>query len=287
MPGVNDRALPPDDHVLKAYEVDFDLCTAPPSRIAEYVEGGDAHFAVDREVADQMFASVPGGVQGYQAVARAGQAFLERVVRHLAGEAGIRQFLVTGCRVSGADNVHDIAQGIAPESRVVYLVLDPVMLAHAHKLKSRTPEGATAYIQSKLRDTDEILRKAAATLDLSRPVGVLMPATLGFVRGNDTAYRITSGLMDGVPRGSYLMLTHQASDFFVETHAEMYRTIDRLAAEGKTWWITPRSEAEVAKLLDGLDVVEPGVVPMDEWRLPPGEQEEFRGANYGAVGYKA
>lgn len=284
---MNVRPSPSSDHVVKASEVEIDLGLAPPSRIADYVNGGDANFTIDREVADEMFASVPGGVEGYRAVARAGQAFLERVVRHLTAEAGLRQYLVTGCRISGSGHVHEIAQSIAPECRVVYLVLDPVELAHAHELRSRTAEGVVAHIQSKLRDTDAILGKAAATLDLSRPVGVLLPATLGFVRNDETAYRITSGLMAGVPSGSHLMLTHQARDFFVESHAEMYRTIDRLAAEGKTWWITPRTSAEVAKFFDGLDILEPGVVPMDEWRLPGGPQERFRGANYGAVGRKA
>jgi hypothetical protein len=283
---VKDRSSPSADHQWKASEGEIDLGVAPPTRIAAYVDGADAYFAVDREVAHQMFATVPGGIDGFRTVARAGQAFLERVVQHLTAEAGIRQFLVTGCKLSDEPNVHEIAQAIAPESRVVYVLLDPVMLAHAHKLRRSAPEGSTAYVQAKLRDTDEVLREAAATLDLSLPTAVLFPANLAFVRNDNTAYKIVGNLMAGVPSGSYVMLTHHASDFLVEEHAEMYRTIERLAREGKTWGVAARSHAEVSKFFDGLDLLEPGVVPMWQWRVPNPEQQPPAGAMYGAVARK-
>lgn len=281
---MTDRPSPPDEQAWKP-EVEINLDVAPPTRVAAYVDGSDAHFAIDREVAEEMFATVPGGIEGFRAVGRAAQAFLERAVEHLTAEAGIRQFLVTGCKLSEELNVHEMAQKIAPESRAVYLVLDPVMLAYAHKLRRSSPEGATAYIQAKMRDTEGILRQAAATLDLSQPVAVVFPASLPFVRKADNAYRIVRELMAGVPSGSYLVITHHASDILVEEHAEMYRCIARLAAEGKTWGVAPRSQAEVAKFFDGMDVLEPGVVPMWAWRVPEVEgQPEPAGAMYGVVG---
>jgi hypothetical protein len=268
-----------------AAEVKIDLGVAPPTRVVDYIDGGDAHFSVDREVAAQLVASVPGGLDGYRAVGRSGQAFLARVVR-LVVDAGIRQFLVTGSRLTG-EPVHDVAQALAPESRVVYVVLDPIMLAFAHTLRSSTAEGATAFVPAKLRDTDGILRAAAETLDLSRPVAVMVRDSLAFVRRVGTAYRAVAELMGGLAPGSYLMLTHHASDLFVEEHREMYRTIGRLAAEGKTWAVVPRSHAEVCRFFEGLELLEPGVVPLHTWRVPPADRDPVaRGAMYAGVARK-
>jgi hypothetical protein len=278
--------LRPVDHEWKDHEGAFVLDAAPPSRVQAFIDADNPFFAVDREVAEQLFAAVRGGRESFKAVAATLQACLERVVHHLTAEAGVRQFLVTGAKVDGDRNVHDLAQAIAPECRVVYLVLDPITLAHAHKLRSATPEGVTAYGQARMSDTEEILRQAAATLDLSQPVGVLLPGTLPFVRRDTTAYRITSGLMDGVSSGSHLMVLHHASDLFVDEHAELWRLLDRLAGEGKTWGVAPRSHAEVTKFFDGLDLVEPGVVPAEEWRATPDPQTTWRVAMYGAVGRK-
>jgi hypothetical protein len=278
---------PPVDRVAGVHEAEIDIDVAPPTRVAEYVDGGDAHFEVDRHVAEQLFASVPGGMAQFRAVGQASQAFLERAVHHLTADAGIRQFLVTGWKLSGEPNVHELAQAIAPASRVVYVVLDPVQLAHAHVLQPSTAEGATAYVHVKLRDPDEILRRAGATLDLTQPVGVVLPATLAFARKDDTAYWIVAQLMGGLPSGSHLVITHHASDLFVDEHVEMYRCIERLAAEGKTWNVTPRSHAAVAKFFDGLDLLDPGLVPQDEWRAPtPPPPTDFRGAMYAALARK-
>jgi hypothetical protein len=282
---VSDRPSRPVDHEWKDHEGEFALDTAPPSRVQALVDGA-AFFAVDWEVAEQLFGSVRGGHESFEAVSAALQACVERAVRYLTAEAGVRQFLVTGAKLNGDPNVHDVAQVIAPECRVVYLVLDPIMLAHAHQLRSTTPEGATAYVQARMSDPEEILRQAAATLDLSQPVGVLLPGTLPFVRRDSTAYRITGGLMDGLGAGSHLMVLHHGSDLFVEEHAELWRLLDRLAAEGKTWGVAPRSHSEVTKFFDGLDLVEPGVVPIEEWRATPDPQAAWRVALYAAVGAK-
>lgn len=267
-------------------EVKIDLDVAPPTRVVDYIDGGDANFSVDREVAAQLVASVPGGLDGYRAVGRSGEAFLARVVR-LVVDAGVRQFLVVGSRLSGGPSVHDIAQALAPESRVVYVVLDPIVLAFAHTMRSSTAEGATTFVQAKLRDPDEVLRRAGETLDLSRPVAVIMRDSLAFVRRAGTAYRVVGELMGGVPSGSYLMLTHHASDLFVDEHREMYRTLERLAAEGKTWGVAPRSHAEVRRFFDGLELLEPGVVPLHTWRVPEPERDPAaRGAMYAGLGRK-
>jgi hypothetical protein len=267
-------------------EVKIELDVAPPTRVSDYMNGGDAHFSVDREVAEQLVATVPGGLDGFRAVGRAGHEFLTRVV-HLAIDAGVRQFIATGSKLSGEPNVHDIAQALAPESRVVYLAVDPITLAFAHTLRSSTPQGETAFVRTKLRDTDEILQRAAETLDLALPVAVMVPDALAFVRNPGTAYGIVRDLMAGVPSGSYLMLTHHASDLFVEEHVAMYECIARLAAEGKTWGVAPRSRDEVARFFDGLELIPPGVVPLHTWRVPPAEQDPAaRGAMYAGVGRK-
>jgi hypothetical protein len=276
----------PSSGGVRSVEVNIDLDVAPPTRVSDALDGGDAHFSVDREVAEQMIAAVPGGRDGFRAVGRSGQAFLTRVVRLVVDE-GVRQFLVAGSKLTGEPNVHDIAQAVAPESRVVYLVVDPITLAFAHTLRSSTPQGATAFIRAKLRETDEILQRAAETLDLSQPVAVIIPDMLAFVRNADTAYRIVGDLMAGVPSGSYLMLTHHASDLFVDEHVAMYACIARLAAEGKTWGVAPRSRDEVARFFDGLELVPPGIVPLHAWGVPPDEQDpEARGAMYAALGRK-
>jgi hypothetical protein len=278
--------LPPEDVAGRPQEVEIDLSVAPPTRIATYMHGGDAHFEVDRDVAARMFASVPGGIDAYRAVGRAAQAFLDRVVRYLTVDAGLRQFLVTGCNLTGEPNVHDIAQAIAPEVRAVYVLLDPVMVAHAHSLRRSTPEGRSSYVVARLRDVDEILRQAAGMLDLSEPVGVVMPANLSFVRDFARVREIVERLMAGLPPGSHLVITHHASDLFVEEHAEMYRTIAELAAQGTTWWVVPRTHSEVTKLFDGLELVEPGIVPMDEWRVPDPGHEPVPAAIHAGVGRK-
>jgi S-adenosyl methyltransferase len=277
----------PSSGGVKSVEVKIDLDVAPPTRVSDALDGGDAHFSVDREVAEQMIAAVPRGLDGFRAVGRSGQAFLTRVVR-MAVDDGVRQFLVTGSKLAGKPNVHEISQALAPESRVVYLVLDPIMLAFAHTLRSSTAQGATAFVRVKLRDTDEILQRAAETFDLSSPVAVIIPDTLAFVRRSETAYRIVRELMDGLPSGSYLMLTHHASDLFVDEHRAMYECIARLAAEGKTWGVTPRSRGEVTRFFDGLELVSPGVAPLHTWRVPEAEQDPLaRGAMHAGVGRKA
>jgi hypothetical protein len=207
-------------------------------------------------------------------------------VRFLTGEVGLRQFLVVGSSVSGRTNVHEIAQEIAPESRAVYVLFDPLMLVYAHRLLHGTTEGTTAHFEGRLRDVDDILLKAATTIDLSRPVAVIMQATLSYVRNPITAAGIVDRFVDRLAVGSHLMVSHHASDLLEDELAPIYRRISELAAEGRAWDVAPRSRAEVAAFFERLDLVEPGVVPIETWRSGESGLEPIKVAIHAAVGRK-
>jgi hypothetical protein len=247
-------------------EVEIDLEVAPPTRGTTDMQGGDGGFEIDHEVAARLYASHARGAAAFRAVGAAGQAYLERAVRYLTDDAGVDQFVVIGSSISGRANVHELTQAIVPASRVVYVLFDPVMLVYAHRLLRGAAEGTTAYVQAKLRDVDRILRRAGDTLDLSQPVAVLMPTNLAYVRDAGRAATIVRDFMDPLAPGSHLVLSHHASDLLVDEVAPVYRTIAELAAEGRAWDVAPRSKAEIAALLGHLELVEPGVVPIERWR---------------------
>jgi hypothetical protein len=265
--------------------LEIELQIAPPSRLAAYARGRGVEFEIDREVAERFYASHAAGVEAFRAVGRAGHSFLERAVRFLTDDAGVRQFLVMGSSTSGRANVHEIAQVTAPESRAVYVLFDPLMLVYAHRLLHGT-EGTTAYVRARMRDVDAILEQAATTLDLSEPVAVVMPANLSYVRSPDRAARIVDGFMDPLAAGSHLLATHHASDLLVDQVGPVYRRLAELAAQRQAWEVAPRSRAEIAALLARLDLVEPGVVPIERWRPTGGADEPVKVAVYGAVGRK-
>jgi hypothetical protein len=267
-------------------EIEIGLEVAPPTGTATDRQGGDAPFEIDRDVAESLYASHPGGVDAFEAVGGAAHEFLERAVRFLTADAGLRQFLVGGSSISGRANVHEIAQEIAPEARAVYVLFDPVMLVYAHRLLRGTPEGSTAYVRARLRDVDVILRDAATTLDLSQPVAVLLQGNLSYVRTTSTATRIVDRLMAPLVAGSHLMITHHASDLLVDEVGPVYRRIAELAAEGRAWEVAPRSAAEVAAFFAGLELVEPGVVPVERWRPDGRGDEPVKVGIHGAVGRK-
>lgn len=267
-------------------DIEIDLEVAPPTGRATSTNAAGTRFEVDPDVAANLYASHPRGLEALQAVGDAAQAFLERAVRFLTGEAGVRQFLVTGSSISGRANTHEIAQEIAPESRAVYVLFDPVMLVYAHRLLHGTPEGATAYVEGRLRDVEDILRKAATTLDLSQPVAVIMQANLSYVRNPSTAAGIVDRFMDPLTAGSHLMVTHHASDLLVDEVAPVYRRISELAAEGRAWDVAPRNRAEVAAFFERLDLVEPGVVPIESWRSGERGQKPIKIAIHAAVARK-
>jgi hypothetical protein len=269
-------------------EVDVDFEVAGPTRFGASDANGDVRFEIDREVTARLYASHPGGIDAFRSVGAAAQGFVERALRHVIDEAGVRQFLVIGSSVSGRANVHEIAQAVAPAARVVYVLFDPMMLVYAHRLLRGAAEGTTAYVQAKLRDVDGILEQSAATLDLAQPVAVLMPGSLGFVRNGARAAEIVDGLMGGLVAGSHLALTHHASDLLVEQVAPVYETVAELAAEGRGWEVAPRDADEIAALFGRVELVEPGVVPVEMWR-PPGDPSvpvTVTVAIYAAVGCK-
>jgi hypothetical protein len=246
--------------------------------------GGTDHFQVDREAAERG-ADAVGGLDRARAQVRAQRAFLGRAVRFLALEAGIRQFLDVGTGIPSSDNVHRVAQESAPESRIVYVDNDPIVLAHAHSLLASTPEGATAYLQADLREPDDILRRAAETLDFAKPFALLTVGILHLLRDDEDPYGIIGRLMAAAPAGSYLTITHMAKDIEPE---EMHRLATRMSETTPETW-TVRTKAEVTRFFDGLELVEPGVVPMDRWRpdqpdrIPP-DAPVIPG--YGGIGRK-
>jgi S-adenosyl methyltransferase len=237
----------------------FDPSVPNPARMWNYWLGGKDNFAADRELADQVLEVMP----SMPAIARAARMFLIDTVGQLAGGYGIRQFLDIGTGLPTADNTHDVAQRAAPESRIVYVDHDPVVLSHAQALLTSSPEGKTDYLRADLRDTDTILAGAVRTLDFARPVAVLLIAVLHFIPDPDDPYQIVARLMDAVPSGSYLVMAHAASDIEPEACAEMARRYNAMSSAT----ITPRSREQVARFFDGLDMTPPGLVPISQWGL--------------------
>ena len=243
-------------------ELRIDTTIASPARIWNYWVGGKDHFAADREAGEQVIAAVPYLPQ----MARHTRQFLISAVRQLATDFGIRQFLDIGTGLPTADNTHEVAQQVAPQSRVVYVDNDPIVLAHARALLTSSPEGKTDYIDADLRDVDAIVDGAGQRLDLSQPVAVLLIAILHFIPDTDDPYRIVARLMDAVPSGSYLAIVHGAND--IQTKAVTAGM--RLYNEASSTPIRLRNRAEVTRFFDGLEPVGPGMVPIGEW-WPPGQ----------------
>jgi S-adenosyl methyltransferase len=235
----------------------FDTHVPNPARIWNYWVGGKDNFAADREAADKVLEAM----SAMPLIARLVRRFLIDAVNQLADGYGIRQFLDIGTGLPTADNTHDVAQRAAPESRIVYVDHDPVVLSHARVLLTSSDEGETDYILADLRDTDTILTDAARTLDFRQPVAVLLIAVLHFIPDGDDPYEIVKRLMDMVPPGSYLVISHAASDIAAGATAEMARRYNELSPVS----ITPRSREQVARFFDGLDMMPPGLVPLSKW----------------------
>ena len=243
---------------------EIDATVAHPARRYNYWLGGKDNYAADRESGDQLEALFPKVRLG----ALANRALLRRATRFLAAEAGIRQFLDIGTGLPTADNTHEVAQGVAPESRIVYVDNDPMVMVHARALLTSSPQGRTAYIEADLNDPAAILADPAtrATLDFDRPIALMLIAVLHFVPGHGAARPIVRELLDALPAGSYLVATHATSDFGTPEQQAHYQ---RLIEEGKTD-VWTRGRAEFGELFEGLELVAPGVVPASEWRPEPG-----------------
>jgi O-methyltransferase involved in polyketide biosynthesis len=257
---------------------DFDTSVPHIARVYDYWLGGKDNFAADRAMGERTLQAYPNLVFSV----RANRAFLARTVRFLVDTAGIRQFLDIGTGIPTADNTHEVAQRIAPESRIVYVDNDPVVLSHAKALLKSTPEGACAYIDADLRDPEAILAAAADTLDFSQPVAVMLIAVMHFVGDDAQASAIMNRLMAACAPGSYVALSHAASDIDAAQMAEMVRRLNESTAE-KT---TLRDRAGVTRLFDGLELVEPGVIRAAEWRPDTDLEAASPAALWGGVARK-
>jgi hypothetical protein len=234
----------------------IDTTKAHPARIYDYWLGGKDNFAADREAAELALKAYPDLAKAVQS----NRAFLGRAVRFLAGE-GVRQFLDIGTGIPAADNTHEVAQQAAPDSRIVYVDNDPVVLLHAQALLKSTPGGACDYIHADLRDPDAILAGAARTIDFGRPVALMLLAVLQFILDEQDPYGLVSRLVAALPSGSYLVISHPTDDFNPNKGESMKVYNERSADQAVV-----RDKAATARFFDGLELLEPGVVPVARWR---------------------
>ena len=256
-----------------------------PARVYDYLLGGKDNFPADRAAAAQGMQANPNS----RIPPRENRAFLRRAVRYLAAEAGISQFLDIGTGIPTSPNVHEVAQEVMPEARIVYVDNDPIVLVHARARLTSSPQGRTAYIDADLRDVDRILRspQLLATLDLDQPVALLLIAIMHFVPDSDDPYGVARRLLDALPSGSYLALSHLTGDFDPEAWegvAAVYRRSGVI--------MRVRSRPEIERFFDGLDLVDPGLLSLPHWRPDPATGEADRPTDaqvsvYGGVARKA
>ncbi len=256
---------------------EIDTSRPHPARMYDYGLGGKNHFAVDREAAEKVLASWPTA----RTAARENRAFLGRAVRYLAAEAGIRQFLDVGTGLPTTGNVHEVAQGVAPSSRVVYADNDPLVLAHARALLTSSPDGRTAYIQADLREPSAIVSHPVTreVLDFSQPVALMLVAILHFVPDEDKPAEIIATLLDALPPGSYLAASHSTAEHNPAEMTGMQRAYRQSGIPAQV-----RDSDEFARLaFTGLELVPPGVVLVSEWR-PEGAGPRPTAAEVGVYG---
>jgi hypothetical protein len=238
---------------------------AHAARVYDYLLGGRANFKVDREAAARAYAAFPGGLDGVRADVRQHRAALGRMVRYFVQDAGVMQFLDIGTGIPKENNVHEVAQDVVSDARIVYVDRDPIVLAHAHQLLRGTREGSISYIYGDLHDPQPILAEAAKTLDFSRPTAVMLFGILHFFSDADDPHGLIGQLMAPLAAGSGLAMSHLASDLH---SAEMSETFSRLSSR-MAETVTLRNHDEVAGLFGGLELVEPGVVQATQWRPDP------------------
>ena len=267
-------------------EVDLRTDVPHPARVYDYLLGGKDNYAADRDAAAQGLQRNPHS----RIPPRTNREFLRRAVHYLAAEAGIRQFLDIGTGLPTSPNVHEIAQAVDPTARVVYVDNDPIVLAHARALLTSSAQGRTRYVDADLRDPHAILAapELRATLDLTQPVALLLIAILHFVGDDDQPHRIVGELVEALPPGSYLALSHLTGDFDPTAWAGVSAVY---AAKGVTMQVRPRPTIE--GFFTGLHLVEPGLQVVTGWRPDPAEVGNDAAVTdqqvsvYGAVARKA
>jgi hypothetical protein len=259
---------------------ELDTSVPHPARRYNYWLGGKDNFAADRESAEQILKIYPHA----RTAAAENRYFLQRVVRYLAADAGVRQFLDIGTGLPTAANTHEVAQTITPAARIVYVDNDPLVLAHARALLTSSPQGRTAYLHQDLRNPQAILAdpQLRETLDLTEPVGLLLIAVLHFLPDTGHARAAVKTLVEALPAGSYLAISHATYDTVdPDTAAKAQR---QLAGEP----FATRTQTEVTGFFGGLELIEPGVVMVSDWRRdptdPPPAAEQV--SIYGALGRK-
>jgi len=247
------------------------------ARVYDYWLGGKDNYAVDREVAERIIATGNPVI----ANARANRAFLGRAVRYLAAEAGVRQFLDLGTGLPSSGNTHEVAQRIAPETRVVYTDNDPIVLVHARALLTGSPAGSTTYIHADVRDIDKILEQARQTLDFSQPIAVVMAGLLHCVPDEDDPAGIVATALAGLSSGSYLALSQPAADINATGMARAAGVMDQLMPVK----ITYRTQEQVARFFEGTELLEPGLVSASLWR-PDSQADTAPRSVWAGVGHK-
>jgi len=257
---------------------DFDTSVPHVARVYDYWLGGKDNFAADRVMGERTLQAYPNLVYSV----RANRAFLARTVRFLANQ-GIRQFLDIGTGIPTANNTHEVAQGAAPESRIVYVDNDPIVLSHAKALLKSTPEGACAYLDADLRDPDAILAAAADTLDFSQPVAIMLIAILHYIPDAAEAREIVAQLLGAVPPGSFLTISHAGSDLFPDEIAAFEKRLNEHLPGDQH---VARPHAAVAEFFDGTELLAPGVVRVSEWRPASADEAAVPTTLWGGVGRK-
>ncbi len=247
----------------EAYRSAIDTTVPHSARVWNYLLGGKDNYPVDRSAGEMVLQVFPGMAD----MTRQSRHMLVRVVRYLAGEAGIRQFLDIGTGLPTANNTHEVAQQQAKEARIVYVDNDPLVLVHARALLASTDEGACDYIEADVRDPGLILREAARTLDFTRPTALMLMGILGLVEDFDQAQSIVSQLMTALPSGSYLAVYDGA-----DTDPAYVEAIRRYNAGSGGVPYTPRSPEQISRYFDGLELLPPGVVTVSQWRPEPGQE---------------
>jgi hypothetical protein len=257
----------------------FDTSRANQARMYDYLLGGKDNYAADRAATEAALKIWPD--MGF--AARANRAFLGRAVRYLTAEAGIRQFLDLGTGIPAAGSTHQVAQAIAPETRVVYADYDPVVLAHARALLTSNGAGINGYIDADLRDTGTILGQAAKLLDLTQPTAIMLAAILHVIPEADDPYAIVAQLVDAVPTGSYLAISHLGADLLGQGQQDALTGLaDRMIQQIPV----PRTRDQVTSFFKGTELVEPGLVPAEQWRPDPGTGDAGSSSLWSAVARK-
>ncbi len=249
-----------------------------PARVYDYFLGGKDNFEADRAAAEAANNAFPRTAES----ARAARAFLRRVVRFLAADAGIRQFLDIGTGLPSGENVHQVAQSTAPDARIVYVDNDPIVLLHAQALLTSSPEGAVAYLDADLRDPEKILGEAAKTLDFGQPMAVLLLGILHNIGDHDDPYGIVRRLVQAMPRGSYLAVCHLTAEIYPEL-AEWARALNERQLDAP---LVLRDHAQVTGFFEGLELLEPGVVQLSKWRPRSELESAAAAALWGGVARK-